>query len=157
MWDKKLADLASQYPTGVLTFVEPSGYPISARTNTQFDEAGEMIHFPEPPLVAMSWRGKACILFHHHNEHLEGLRQLVIKGELVDDGESGKPVLRVTEFVTANGRTDSDELPHAGAPLHMFQFLLLVRRKAREYMQKRGAPWPPIPFDEIGRKVNAAE
>jgi len=61
----------------------------------------------------------------------------------------------VTEFVTANGRTDSDEMPHAGAPLHMFQFLLLVRRKARDYMAKRGAPWPPIPFDEIAQKVSA--
>jgi hypothetical protein len=153
MWDKKLADLASKYPTGILTVVEPSGYPISVRCATRFDEANESIHFPEPPQAAISWRGKACILFHHHDEHLEGLRQLVIKGELVDDGDGSKPALRVTEFVTANGRPDTDEMPHAGAPLYMFQFLLLVRRKAREYMQKRGAPWPPIPFDEIGRKV----
>jgi hypothetical protein len=151
MWDKKLADLASKYPTGILTVVEPSSYPISVRCSMSFDEANESIHFPEPPAVAINWRGKACILFHHHDEHLEGLRQLAIKGELVDDG--GKPALRVTEFVTANGRPDSDEMPHAGAPVHMFQFLLLVRRKAREYMAKRGAPWPPIPFDEIARKV----
>jgi hypothetical protein len=151
MWDKKLAELASNYPAGILTVVEPSGYPISVRCSTSFDEANETIHFPEPPAMAMGWRGKACILFHHHDEHLERLRQLVVKGELVDDG--GKPALRVTQFVTANGRTDTDEMPHAGAPLHMFQFLLLVRRKAREYMAKRGSPWPPIPFDEIARKV----
>jgi hypothetical protein len=157
MWDKKLADLASKYPTGILSVVEPSGYPISVRCTTQFDETSETIHFPGPPQVALSWRGKACILFHYHDEHLEGLRQLAIKGELVDDGDGGKPALHVTEFVTANGRPDTDEMPHAGAPLYMFQFLMLVRRKAREYMQKRGAPWPPIPFDEIGRKVNAAD
>jgi hypothetical protein len=153
MWDHKLAELASKYPTGILTIVEPSGYPISVRCTTHFDEAGETIHFPEPPQVAVSWRGKACILFHHHDEHLEGLRQLVIKGDLVDDGDSGKPALHVTEFVTANGRADTDEMPHAGAPLYMFQFLMLVRRNARAYMQKRGAPWPPIPFDEIARKA----
>jgi len=153
MWDKKLADLASKYPTGILTVVEPSGYPISVRCTTSFDEPNETIHLPEPPAIATGWRGKACILFHHHDERLEGLRQLVIKGELVDD--SGKPALRVTEFVTANGRTDSDEMPHAGAPLHMFQFLLLVRRKASDYMAKRGGPWPPIPFDEIAQKVSA--
>jgi hypothetical protein len=156
MWDKKLADLASKYPTGILTIAEPSGYPVSVRCATSLDEANEMIHFPDPPAIAKNWRGKACILFHYHNEHLEGLRQLAVKGELVND-DDGNPALKVTEFITANGRPDSDEMPHAGAPIHMFQFLMLVRRKAREYMQKRGAPWPPIPFDEIERKVRSSE
>jgi hypothetical protein len=154
VWDKKLADLASKYPTGILTVVGPSGYPVSVRCATSFDEANETIHLPNPPSIAKNWRGKACMLFHYHNEHLEGLRQLAVKGELVDDG--GNPAFKVSEFVTANGRPDSDEMPHAGAPVHMFQFLLLVRRKANEYMKKRGAPWPPIPFEEIERKVQAA-
>ncbi len=153
MWDKKLADLAATYPTGILTVDGPSGYPTSVRCKTQFDEANEMVHFPEPPLIALSWRGKACILFHRHDEHLEGLHQLVIKGELVDD--NGGPAFKITEFVTANGGPDTDEMPHAGAPLYMLQFLLLLRSRAREYMKKRGAPWPPIPFDEIERKVRA--
>jgi hypothetical protein len=156
MWDKNLADLTSKYPTGVLTVAtDESSYPVSVRCATLFDEEHETIRFPDPPTVAKEWRGKACILFHRHDEHLEGLHQLVIKGELVDDG--GKPGMRVTEFVTANGRADTDEMPHAGAPLRMFQFLMLVRRKASEYMAKRGAPWPPIPFDEIARKVAAED
>jgi hypothetical protein len=156
MWDKKLADLASAYATGVLSTADASGYPASVRCGTLFDEEHEMIHLPSIPPAAKSWRGKACMLFHRHDEHLERLHQLVIKGELVDDGEDGV-ALKVTEFVTANGRPDTDEMPHAGAPIHMMQFLLLVRSKAREYMVKRGAPWPPIPFDEIARKVASSE
>ena len=156
MWNKSIADLAAKYPTGILTIAaDASGYPVSARCSTSFDEEHEMIHFPEPPAIAQEWRGKACMLFHRHNEHLEGLHELVVKGELVDDG--GKPGLHVTEFVTANGRTDTDEMPHAGAPVRMFQFLLLVRRNASAYITKRGQPWPPIPFDEIQRKVAGTE
>ena len=38
-------------------------------------------------------------------------------------------------------------MPHAGDPLQLIQFMLLGRRKAREYLAKRGAPWEPIRFD----------
>jgi hypothetical protein len=89
-----------------------------------------------------------------HDDRLEGLRQMVLKGELVADG--GSVVLKVTEFVTANGRSGTDEMPHAGAPLHMLAFYRLGRRKANEYLAKRGEPWPPIPFEEIGRAVAEA-
>ena len=44
-------------------------------------------------------------------------------------------------------------MPHANAPLHMLQFYRLGRRKAKAYLAKRGAPWPPIPFDQIARAV----
>lgn len=152
MWDKRLAALAREYPTGVLTWVEASGYPISVRCKAHLDGAREVVTFIDLPPVAEGWRGKACLLFHRHNEHLEGLHQMVLKGELIEEDE-GATIMRVTEFVTANGRPDTDEMPHAGRPLHMFQFFLLGRRKAREYMAKRGAPWPPIPFDEIERAV----
>ena len=151
MWSKVLAAQVAAYPSGILTWVEPSGYPISVRVAPQLDEAHEQVTFGALPPVAAGWRGKACILFHRHNERLEGLHQLVLKGELAED--SGRVVFRVNEFVTANGRPDTDEMPHAGRPIHMFQFFLLGRRKAREYMTKRGSPWPPIPFDDIARKM----
>jgi hypothetical protein len=152
MWNKALAAQTAAYPTGVLTWVEPSGDPVSVRCVVHLDEAREQITFPALPPVAAGARGKACLLFHRHNAQLEELHQQVLKGELVEDG--GALVLRVTEFVTANGQPNSDEMPHAGRPIQMFQFFLLGRRKAREYLAKRGAPWPPIPFDEIARKVN---
>ena len=152
MWDNHLAALARDYLTGVLSWVEASGYPISVRVKAQIDDARQTVIFPELPPAAALWRGKACLLFHKHNEQLEGLRQMVLKGELVD--EDGLLVLKVSDFVTANGRPDTDLMPHAGAPLHMFQFYLLGRRKSREYIAKRGSPWPPIPFDDIARAVN---
>jgi hypothetical protein len=152
MWNGKLASQASEYTSAVLTWVEPSGYPVSIRVVPQLDASREVVTFTGMHPEAFPARGKACLLFHRHNEHLEGLHQMVLKGELTH--EDGSIVLRVSDFVTANGRTDTDAMPHAGRPLHMVQFLMLGRRKAAEYMKKRGAPWPPIPFDYIERKIN---
>jgi len=66
------------------------------------------------------------------------LRQLVVRGELVPDG--GVLMLRVERFVTANGRANTDAMPHAAAPLHMLRIYRLGRRKARAYLAKRGTP-----------------
>lgn len=48
-------------------------------------------------------------------------------------------------------------MPHSGTPIEMVKFLFLGRRKAREYLAKRGKPWPPInfePFVRIARESN---
>ncbi len=149
MWNKRLARLATKYPTGVLSLDDVEGFPASVRLVARLDAKRRVVTFPALPLYAQDWRGKACLLFHRHNSRLEGLRQMVLKGELVEEG--GAVVLRVMDFVTANGRTNTDEMPHASHPVHMIQFLLLGRRKAREYERKRGAPWPPIDYAEIER------
>jgi hypothetical protein len=154
MWDRRLAERARSYPTGVLSWVEPSGDPVSVRVAVELDEPRERVLFPALPPIARGRTGLACLLFHMHDEQLEGLRQVVLKGELVADGAS--IALEVTGFVTANGRAGTDEMPHAGAPLHMLAFYRLGRRKAKEYLAKRGEPWPPIPFEEIGRAVAEA-
>ncbi len=149
MWNKQLARLATKYPTGVLTIADVGGYPASVRLVARLDNKRRVVTFPALPAYAQGWRGKACLLFHRHNSRLEGLRQMVLKGELVE--ENGAVALRVTDFVTANGQTNTDEMPHAARPIQMLQFLLLGRRKAKEYERKRGAPWPPIDYAEIER------
>lgn len=149
MWNEWLAKLAAKYPTGVLSVADIAGYPASVRLPARFDAKQRIVTFPALPAYAQGWRGKACLLFHRHNSRLEGLHQMVLKGELEE--VDGAVVLRVTDFVTANGQTDTDEMPHAARPIHMLQFLLLGRRKAKEYERRRGAPWPPIDYAEIER------
>jgi hypothetical protein len=149
MWNKQLAKLATKYPTGVLSVADVESFPASVRLVARVDTKRRVVTFPALPPYAQGWRGKACLLFHRHNSRLEGLHQMVLKGELVEEG--GALALRVTDFVTANGQTKTDEMPHAGQPIHMLQFFLLGRRKAREYERKRGEPWPPIDYAEIER------
>jgi hypothetical protein len=149
MWNKQLAGQATKYPTGVLSVADVGGYPASVRLVARLDAKRRVVTFPALPPYAHSWRGKACLLFHRHNSRLEGLHQMVLKGELVE--EDGMVALHVTDFVTANGQTNTDEMPHAERPIQLIQFLLLGRRKAREYERKRGEPWPPIDYAEIER------
>jgi hypothetical protein len=151
MWNERLAALTREYSTAVLSVVDADGYPVSVRCLVRLDPARQVFTFPAPPAEAISWRGKACLLFHQFNERLEGLRQLVILGELFC--EEGLLTLQVSKFVTANGRQNTDRMPHASSPIHMLQFFWLGRRKARAYLAKRGTPWPPIPYEEIDRLI----
>ena len=153
MWSDKLAAFIGDYPSAVLSWVDSSGYPMSVRCRVGLEDGTQIIALPNLPLIAGAWRGKACLLFHMHDERLEGLRQMVLKGELVA-AEAGAVQFKVSEFVTANGRPDTDRMPHANAPVHMLQFYRLGRSKARAYLAKRGAAWPPIPFEEIARAVD---
>jgi hypothetical protein len=156
MWSEPLAADIADYGSAVLSWVEPSGAPISIRCRVRLQPGTHAITFEGLAPIAGAWRGKACLLFHMHDARLEGLRQMVVKGELAPAAD-GSLEFRATEFVTANGRPGTDRMPHAGAPLHMFQFYRLGRGKAKAYLAKRSAPWPPIPFEQIARDVGRAQ
>jgi len=146
---ERLLPLIADYPTAVLSWVGADGYPTSVRCRAVWSaERPQEIRIEGVPPLAAGSTGPACLLFHRHDEHLEGLRQMVVKGELTAAG-----VLAITGVVTANGRPDTDRMPHAGAPLHMLAFLRLGRRASKTYLRKRGEPWPAIPYEEIGRRV----
>ena len=146
---ERLLPLIADYRSAVISWVGPDGYPASARCRARWSpEQPERIELEGVPPLAAGVAGLACLLFHQHDEHLEGLRQMVVKGELAGDGG-----FNVTGVVTANGRPDTDRMPHAGAPLHILAFLRLGRRASKAYLRKRGEPWPPIPYEEIGRLV----
>jgi hypothetical protein len=149
MWNKQLAARTWHYSSGVLSIVDSNGYPLSVRCTVCLDAIHHVFMFPTPPPQAASWRGKACLLFHQHNERLEGLNQLVILGELVFEEEF--LTLQVSKFVTANGRKNTDQMPHAASPLHLLQFLWLGWQNARTYLARRGTPWPPIQYKEFER------
>jgi hypothetical protein len=149
MEGERLLPLIADYPSAVLSWVGDDAYPASARCRVTWQpERPGRIELDGVPPLAAGRTGLACLLFHRHDEHFEGLRQMVVKGELADDGS-----FTVTGVVTANGRPDTDGMPHAGAPLHMLAFLRLGRRASKAYLRKRGEPWPPIPYAEIGRRV----
>jgi hypothetical protein len=151
MWNERLASLIDTYHSAVLSSVESDGYPTSVRCQIRADVSRHLVTISDPPALAKNWRGRACLLFHEHDAGLESLRQLVVLGELRD--EDGILTFHIEKFVTANGRTDSDQLPHASSPLHMLKFFFLGRRNARAYIAKRGKPWPPIPYDDIARSL----
>jgi len=152
--DLRLLDRIGDYRSGVLSWVQPDGYPASRRCTVEVvaDPGGAPRLALAGTDLSVEPGGRACVLFHRHDERLEGLHQMVVKGTLADDGPGGVALI-VEGIVTANGRGDTDAMPHASAPLHMLAFYRAGRSAARAYLTKRGSPWPPIPFDEIGRRV----
>jgi hypothetical protein len=149
MWNEQLAAQATAYTSAVLTALEPSGYPASVRCVPLFDAARQVITIPVPPPGVVGWSGPAALLFHRHSDTLEDQHELMIKGDLLT--EDGVLTLRPADFLTGTGSPKTDRMPHAGAPLDLIQFMLLGQRKAREYLAKRGKPWPPVPFKDLIR------
>ena len=152
MWNKRLIACARTYPSAVLTIVEDSGYPLSVRCVVEFDDARELILFPALPSDVLGRRGAACLLFHRHNADMGGQRELLIKGELHE--EAGVLLLRPSDFLTGSGRQDNDRMPYAGSPLDIIRYMMLGRRKAREYLAKRGKPWSPRPWGKMLRYLD---
>jgi len=151
MWNETLGRLIATYQSGVLSSIEESGYPVSIRCQVQADAEHQRIMILDPPALAANWRGPASLLFHTHDARLERLRQLAVQGELVQ--EQDRLVFVVEKFITAKGRKESDQMPHASSPLHMLRFFFLGWRKARRYLANRAEPWPPIPYDEVTRLI----
>ncbi len=152
MWNELLIACARTYPSGVLTVVEDSGYPLSVRCVVEFDDARELILFPAPPPDVVGRQVLACLLFHRHNADMSGQRELLIKGELRE--EAGVLILRPGGFLTGSGRQDTDRMPYAGSPLDMIRYMILGRRKARQYLAKRGKPWTPRPWGKMLRYLD---
>ena len=150
MWNSALANLATQYPSAVLTTVGVDGFPNSLRCLPQRDTAAGHFLIPFSTEDAPVQPGPAFLLFHRHDEKLEGQHQLLVRGRITleDHNIAFTPIA----WVTANGRGDSDEMPHAGAPLHLLQFMLLGRRQAARYLAGRALPWPRVDFKML---VNA--
>jgi hypothetical protein len=147
MWNKRLITCARSYPSGVLTVVEGSGYPLSVRCVVEIDDTRELILFPALSPDVVGRQGSACLLFHRHNADLSGQRELLIKGALHE--EAGVLILRPDGFLTGSGRQDTDRMPYAGSPLDIIRYMVLGRRKAREYLEKRGKPWTPRPWGKM--------
>ncbi|HMA33336.1 MAG TPA: hypothetical protein VKY74_02555 [Chloroflexia bacterium] len=152
MWNKQLAAAARAYSTGILTTVDAGGYPVSVRCSPELDDSQEVITFRDLAPPAAGWEGPACLLFHRHDARLEQQYELLIKGR-VAPGPAGL-VLRPEGWLTGTGSAQTDRMPHAGAPGDLIRFLLLGRRKAREYLAKHQERWPPLDFAEMLRQLD---
>lgn len=153
MWNKRLAAAARTYPTGILTSVDAQGYTFSVRCTPEINESRELFLLRVPPPPAAGWEGRACLLFHRHDNHLEDQYELLIKGTLAPEPGGGL-VFRPEGWLTGTGSQKTDRMPHAGAPLDLIRFLLMGRRKARGYLAKHQETWPAPDYAEMLRQLD---
>ncbi len=134
MWDDLVRKLA-RYPSVVLTVVGADGYPYSVRCVPVPDASRKVFRMMLPGYVAAQ-AGPAGLLGHFHDDALWNQTNVVASGTLEPDGEAW--VFRATRHIEG-----------AGAGMSAFRQLRGGRAAAQRYLDRRGLPWPQIPWAKL--------
>lgn len=134
MWNKIVENLHN-YPTSVLTGIDPDGYPFSIRCKPQPVPTLQVLRVQIPDNVPIQ-PGRASLLCHYHDELLWNIKSFALAGTLEKDVQGW--LLRPQHFIRV-GDSGLDAL----------RFLLNLRRASKKYLQKRGLPRPRINWDAL--------
>jgi len=87
-WDQRLSELGRQYPSAVLSFVCPDGFPFAVRVPVAVDEVQRRIRIDGIPPGVPIQPGLACLTAHVHNSDFTWQSNFQLRGDLVsgDDG-----------------------------------------------------------------------
>lgn len=134
MWDDLVRRLA-RYPSVVLTVVGSDGYPFSIRCVPVPDVARKVLRITLPAYVDVQ-PGPAGLLGHFHDDALWNQTNVVAYGVLEPDGEAW--IFRANRHIEG-----------AGAGMSAFRQLRGGRAAAQRYLDRRGLPWPQIPWARL--------
>jgi hypothetical protein len=85
LWDERLSELGSSYPTAVLALVAPDGFPFAVRVPVRADPVARRIHIDAEP-AGVPWQpGLACVTAHSHNPDFTWQQNFQVRGDLVAD------------------------------------------------------------------------
>jgi hypothetical protein len=82
-WDSRLGELGTTFPTAVLSFVSPDGFPFAARVSVRVDEASRWIRIDSDSTGVPLQAGLACLTAHVHAETFSWQRNFQVRGDLV--------------------------------------------------------------------------
>lgn len=82
-WGARLAELGTTYPTAVLSFVCPDGFPFAVRVPVTLDAAARWIRIDAEPTGVPLQPGLACLTAHRHGEQFLWQRNFQVRGDLV--------------------------------------------------------------------------
>ncbi len=85
VWDDRMDELGSRYPTAVLSYIGTDGFPLSIRVPIRVDHAIKCVRIehelPGMPVVP----GNACLTAHDHAEDLTWDLNFQVRGRLLED------------------------------------------------------------------------
>jgi hypothetical protein len=84
-WDARIDELGGTYPTAVLSWVGPDGFPLSVRVPVAVDRAAHRIELGETPEALPLIEGRACLAAHAHAPNFTWQRNFQVRGDLVRD------------------------------------------------------------------------
>lgn len=144
MW-QLAAESLSRFPEVVVTALNVEGYPVSVRQRAPNYDAGtgEM-----PLLIPASITpvaGPANVLAHYHDENLDNLRIVRIKGRL--ERRPGEWIFISTAFVP----------PSPGGIKSLWQMAKAMRRSSRRYLAARKMAPPKVDWTVIRNMQRQAQ
>jgi hypothetical protein len=86
-WDERMDELGAQYPTAVLSFVGPDGFPFAARVPIEVDRSAHRVRLGSPPVGCPLQPGLACLTAHAHHPEFEWQQNFQVRGDLVREGD----------------------------------------------------------------------
>jgi hypothetical protein len=88
-WDARLEELGASYPTAVLAFVGPDGFPFAVRAPVRADRDAGVVRIEADPVGAPIEPGLACLTAHAHAPDFSWQRNFQVRGDLTEDGHGG--------------------------------------------------------------------
>jgi hypothetical protein len=87
-WDQRITELGTGYPTAVLSFVAPDGFPFAIRVPVQVDAAARWIRIAGETTGVPLQPGLACLTAHRHAEQFTWQENFQVRGDLMSvEGE----------------------------------------------------------------------
>jgi Pyridoxamine 5'-phosphate oxidase len=87
VWDARIDQLGSRYPTAVLAIVAPDGFPFASRVRVRPDRAAGLVHVDGIPPAMPLQPGLACLTAHAHGPEFEWQLNFQVRGDLIEHGE----------------------------------------------------------------------
>jgi hypothetical protein len=132
-WDPRVTELGSgRYPTAVLSFVGPDGFPFAIRVPVKADSPRRLVRIEAEPVGVPLEPGLACLTAHVHAPQFTWQANFQVRGDLVrsDDGWALAPHKFVGGFEIPKSRV---EMFRANAAK-----VRRFRRIAKRELAKRG-------------------
>jgi hypothetical protein len=87
-WDQRITELGTGYPTAVLSFVAPDGFPFAIRVSVEVDAAARWLRIDGETTGVPLQPGLACLTAHRHAEEFTWQENFQVRGDLMSvEGE----------------------------------------------------------------------
>jgi hypothetical protein len=87
-WDGRIEELGRRHREGVLSWVAPDGFPLSARLPARLDPGSRRVKFELAPAGLPLTEGRGCLTAHAHGPRFEWQENFQVRGDLVREGDS---------------------------------------------------------------------
>jgi Pyridoxamine 5'-phosphate oxidase len=131
-WDERMHELGERYPTAVLSFVGPDGFPFSVRVPISVDRGGHRVRIETSPAGVPLEPGLACLTAHEHHPEFKWQRNFQVRGDLVREGDAWSLV--------PHRLVGGFELPASALARYRENFskMLRMRKRAKRILAQRG-------------------